>query len=221
MIVLNCEQGSAAWFAARNGLPTASQFHRILTPTTRKPSAQQDAYLCELLAEWATGEPHGADHANGFMQRGTLLEPEALRWFEFEHNVTVDRVGCVLRDDKLVACSPDGLVGDDEGVEVKCPAASTHVRNLLQGLDGYWCQIQGSLWITERKRWTLLSYHPSLPPVEVSLERDESFIAALASEVNRFLDLLQTARVALLERGCAPKGMTLAASQMAVGEEPF
>lgn len=221
MILLDCEQRSAEWVKARLGIPTASSFEKILTPKTRKPSTQQTGYMYSLLAEWLTGEP--ADAAvSGFMERGTALEPEAVKWYEWERGVDVQRVGLVLRDDRMVGCSPDGLVGDDGGLEVKCPAASTHVKYLLQGLEGYDAQCQGALWLTGRSWWDLVAYHPTMPSRIVRYSRDEEYIEALDAEMENFLTTLRLSRAALLERGCVPAGASVAMPVGAFHEpEPF
>jgi hypothetical protein len=218
--ILDCIQGSPAWHRAKLGKPSASNFDRILTPSTRKPSTQQAGYMHALLAEWLTGVPHGADTSSAFMERGRLLEPQARSWYEYEKGVTVRQVGLVQRDDGMVACSPDGLVGDDTGVEIKCPSAATHVRVLLDGLDDYWCQVQGSLWLTERAHWDLVSYSPDMPSVVARIERDEEFIAALAAEVDVFIAKLMQARERLLARGCTPSGLQLTAATAGT-EDPF
>ena len=220
MIVLEHKQGSEAWRAARLGIPTASQFDRIYTPSTRKPSTQQAGYIHELLAETMTGIPHDAG-SNSFMDRGRQLEPEARTWYAFEHGVEVREVGLVLRDDRMTACSPDGLIGEDRGLEVKCYGAANHVRCLLDGLSGHWCQIQGSLWITEREHWDLLAYHPEMPSIVTPVGRDEKFIDGLAAEVNAFIEKLLAARDVLLARGCTPRSLMLTSAMVGANHEPF
>lgn len=208
MILETFKQGGSAWHKARLGIPTASAFDKILTPGTRKPSTQAPGYMRTLLAEWLTGEPSDAG-VSGFMDRGTQLEPLARRWYSFERDVEVEEVGIVLRDDRMVGASPDGLVGEDGTLEIKCPAAATHVGYLLDphGLSGYFSQVQGALWLTERAWTDVLSFHPnahSVPPVVVRVERDEEFIAALDAEVSAFVERLLAMRERLLEIGCTP-----------------
>lgn len=218
MKIVECKQGSPEWHRAKLGLPSASQFHRIFSPGG-KPSTQAAAYMNQLLAEYFTGEPTGAQ-ASPFMQRGTALEDEARSRFEFEHDVSVQQVGVCLRDDGLVAASPDGLLGDDELLELKVPAASTQIAYLRDGLDGeYWSQCQGQLYVTERKAVTLYAYSPVLPAVELRIERDPKYIAALDAAVSAFVVELQHARAALLARGCAPMSLRLTGS--IVDAEPF
>lgn len=204
MIRADFDQGSAAWVEARLGLPTASQFHRIITPTTMKPSASAVGYRHELLAEWLMGEPLEVMD-EGFMERGMMLEDGARRFYEMMRETDVERVGFLWREDRRCGCSPDGLVGDRGGVEIKCPSPGIHVSYLLGGPgDKYRAQIQGCLWIAERDWWDFLSYHPTMPPALIRVERDEPFIAALADAVTRFCDELDAAKADLLARGITP-----------------
>jgi hypothetical protein len=179
MKILDVEQGTMEWALARLGIPTASQFDRILTPKTRKASTSRDAYRAELLAEWLMGQPLDWG-TSAWMERGTELEDEARRWYEMDRGVDVQTVGVVVRDDGLVGGSPDGLVGEDGGLEIKCPAAVQHVKYML-GVDelAHVGQVQGYLYLTGRKWWDVLSYNPDLPPVVKRVERDEDYLAAL------------------------------------------
>jgi len=204
MITYRVDQGSIEWQQLRIGIPTASRFSHIITPKTHKLSASATPYLHEKLAEWLLGEPADAA-SSGFMDRGSDLEAEAIRWYEFTNDMTVDRPGFILRDDRLAGCSPDGLVGDDGGLEIKCLSASNHVGALLGSANEYPVQIQGCMWLCERTWWTRLYYNPAMPPVVVRVERDDSFIALLAVTVNAFIGRLQSAQARLLELGCKPR----------------
>jgi hypothetical protein len=218
--IIKCEQGSPKWHRERLGIPTASEFERILTPATRKLSTQAKSYRYELLSEWLTGTPHGSD-ATLLMERGIKLEPQARSWYEYERGCTVETVGLVKSDDEMVACSPDGFVGDDGGIEIKCPAASTHVRYLVEGFSGYTGQAQGALWLTGRAWWDLVAFHPELPSIIVRVERDEEFIADLAAAVAGFVGELQEARSMLLKRGCSPRALIPTMAMIPAGDEPF
>lgn len=203
MIVLDVPQGSPAWHFARLGIPTASQFSRIMTAKTRKLAAGSETYMHELLAEWLLGIPNALE-ARGFLERGHDLESQAVAWYEFQRGLETTPVGVCLRDDRLVACSPDRLVGEDGGMEIKCPSAKGHVANVLGMGDEYFAQVQGNLWITGRKWWDLVSFHPSIPSVIVRIERDEAYIAALDAAVSEFLVRLVDARARLVEHGAQP-----------------
>ena len=193
MIRLDMVQGSPEWQEARLGIPTASAFHRIMTPATRKWSSQVDAYMAELVVEWMTGLPAGDDLDTPWMQRGRALEDRAVGWYEFEHDATVDRIGFAFNDAETAGCSPDGLVGPDGGLEVKCRGATEHVRYLL-GSDqiAAMTQVQGGMWICGREWWDVLANNPDLPQRLVRVYRDDAYIRDLAGYVDRFVaDLIE------------------------------
>lgn len=180
MIRHDCIQGTEEWLQARCGIPTASEFHKILTPKTLKPSAQADGYVYQLLAEIQCGPQE--NRTSAAMDRGTMLEPEAVAWYEFTQGVTVDRVGFITNDAGTVGCSPDGLVGDDGGLECKCLTDANHMRAVFDPkVDAdYTLQVQGGLWLSGREWWDLCMYHPILPPVVRRQFRDEKIIQAIA-----------------------------------------
>lgn len=223
MIVLTCKQGGAAWLKARLGIPTASCFEKIITPGTRKPSTQADGYMRSLLAEWLIGVP-SASEVSGFMDRGTELEPLARKWYAYDRGVEVREIGVALRDDRMCGASPDGLVGDDGTLEIKCPSAATHVGYMLDGgLGGYFGQIQGALWLTGRKWTDLMSFHPDpdrLPPVITRVPRDEAFIAQLDAAVSTFVHIMLVRRDDLLRLGCKPADRLMIPASL-VSEDPF
>jgi hypothetical protein len=205
MIRLDCEQGSPKWRAARLGIPTASRFGDLITPKTGKPSASAGRYLRELCAEWLLGYP--ADTASSqFMQRGSDLEKRAINEYNLVHDLQVDRPGFILRDDKLVGCSPDGLVADEGGIEIKSLSAANHIGILLEGADltEHRPQIQGCMWICERQWWDRVYFHPSLPTQTMRIQRDDEFIGKLATIVEGFIANLLVARDRLLALGCVP-----------------
>lgn len=194
------EQGSGEWLKARVGIPTASQFERILTPGG-KPSSQADKYMHQLIAEQLLGVPMD-DASSGYMLRGSTLERRAVSFYELQKEVDTEPIGFLLRDDKRVGASPDRFVGKDGLLEIKCPSAGVHIGYLLDkdGI-GYKVQVQGQLWIAEREWSDTLSYHPELPPALVRQVRDEKFIALLAAAVEQFLNAMDEAKVKLQRFG--------------------
>lgn len=208
MIVLDCEQGSEAWLRARIGLPTASGFDQIMTAKKLQYSESAAKYRAHILAEWTTGFPIQDDlKRNDWMARGTDMEPEARRWYELEKDVEVERVGFILREDRRVGGSPDGLVGLDGGAEIKVPALHTHLLYLLDPKElvaKYQSQCQGYMYLTGRKWWDVLSYSPVVPKVLERIPRDPQFIGALHRHIGRFLTDLDAAKRKLLVLGCNP-----------------
>jgi len=190
MIVLDVQQGTTEWAQSRIAIPTASCFHKIITEKTLKLSSQADGYAHQLIAEALLGEP--LDNAtSGFMLRGSLLEQRAVSWYELQKETDTLPVGFVLRDDRRAGCSPDRFVGTDGLLEIKVPAAGTHVGYLLDADGiGYKAQVQGQLWICERAWVDTLSWHPVLPPALVRQYRDEEFIEKLAAAVLQFSDYI-------------------------------
>jgi hypothetical protein len=182
-------QGSEAWLKLRLGRPTASEFDQLLTPEFKVRTGQMpQSYLCRKLAEYFTGKPL-EDFGSFAMEQGSILEGEAVPWFEFVHGVKVRRMGFVTDEAMRYGCSPDGLIGDDDGLEVKCPRPQTHVQYLLDGVvpKDYLCQVHGCMYVTGRPRWTFLSYSRHFPALVVKVERDEVIQEAIKVALDLFL----------------------------------
>lgn len=197
MILLDCRHNSPEWRQVRAGIPTASRFDSILTPVKLQPSKASDAYLHHLIAEWLLG--HAIEEGSGSMwtERGLELEGEAVAYYEFERSRDTTEAGFVLRDDRRVGCSPDRLVGEDGGLEIKCPSAATHVGYLLDSsslVAEYRGQVQGSLYVTGRAWWDLLSYCPGLPSVLVRVEPDAAYAKAVDPALADFLARMDAAK---------------------------
>ena len=194
MLILKVEQGSEAWRRARLGIPTASNFKRILTASGTL-STSSVSYRDELLAEWRTGAAR-LDEANQWMRRGIEMEPEARACYTSQTGSAVTQIGLAYSDArKLIAASPDGLVGADGLLEIKCPMPATHEAYLRSGElpSTYIPQVQGQLWVTRRKWCDFFSYHPDFAEqVLVRVARDEPYIKKLCAAVEGFvLTLLQ------------------------------
>jgi hypothetical protein len=195
MKVIQCEQGSEEWYEARLGRPTASQFHKIVTPGG-KPSRQAQGYMYRLIAETLLHE--SMDDYLGSVQwieRGKMLEGDAAAQFEFTHNVELESVGLVTTDDGTMACSPDRLVaGRRAAVEIKCPAPWTHLGYLLDGPGAdYRPQVQGQLMIGEFEQVVFYSYHPRCPAAEFVAHRDEPYIRVMRQLLRDFREQLAAA----------------------------
>jgi len=192
VIVETFEQKSEEWFQAHLGIPTASQFFRILTPGGEL-SSQAEIYMYELLAEWATGS-HENNYTNKWMEQGTEREPEARAYYEFRADTKVEQVGFVYKDEqRMTGCSPDGLIDNNKGgVEIKCPKASTHIKTLFNPSmpAKYIPQVQGSIWITGAEYWDWISFHPQMPPVLIRVLPDRTYQNKLDAVMNAFIDTL-------------------------------
>lgn len=128
-------------------------------------------------------------YQNATMLRGIELEGEARNFYQIVNDVEVQQVGfCISDGDHKYGASPDALVGDDGGLEIKCPSMAVHVEYLLNGKlpTTYFQQVQGGLLVTSRKWWDFVSYYPGIKPLIVRVERDEVFIGKLKSELEKF-----------------------------------
>lgn len=187
MIALDLVQGSESWVNARVGIPTASCFDRLVT-VSGEPSKQRLKYMYTLAGERITGKKEDS-YQNSAMLRGIELEDEARKLYELTTDDEVKTVGiCYANEDMKYACSPDGLIGDDGGIEIKVPSLAVHVEYLLSGKmpSEYFQQVQGNMYVTGRKFWIFMSYTPGIRPLIIRVERDEKFIAALDHEINKF-----------------------------------
>ena len=209
-IVLDCEQGSAEWEAARLGVATASMCAKILTPTGRL-SSSRDEYVGKLLAEWALGEPIDEFGGTYHTERGQALEGQALAHYRFQTGLEAKKVGFVFRDgDRLAGCSPDALVGDSGGLELKCPSPGNHLIWWLHGRatgeipKKHMPQVQFSLWVTGRAWWDWMSFHPDLPPFLTRIAPDPTWQAALDMHMPAVYDEIRAGRELLTAEGFGP-----------------
>lgn len=147
----------------------------VVTELASELSEAANEYICELVAERLCLIAPVEKTLNGAMRHGVEFEPEARRWFEFDAGVDVEQVGFITTDDGRFGCSPDGLVGECCGLELKCPQGKTHVGYLMNGglPDEYKAQVHGSMIVTGRTSWWFLSYCPGLPPLKLLVLRDE------------------------------------------------
>jgi hypothetical protein len=191
VIILDHEQGSEEWLRVRLGRPSASMFNKLITQTG-KPSSSADGYIDELIAERLTGKSEPF-HVTEWMERGTALEPEAREAYEFITGNEVMETGFILDNSWQFGCSPDGLILDKGGLEIKCPAPRTmvsYLRDPQVGVKKYWQQIQGCMWITQRGWWDFFAYHPEMRHVLVRVERDDEYIDKLAAEVKAAVNVI-------------------------------
>jgi putative phage-type endonuclease len=162
------EQGSDEWLAARRGIVTASVVGQLITPQTIRAASNDKsrALIAQLAAERITGRSESV-FVNDDMMRGNLHEPIARDRYAEHNGVEVRQVGFVIREDWGIrlGASPDGLVGDDGGLEIKCPRAKTHIQTILTGeVPAYnMAQVQATLLVTGRDWWDFVSFSAGLP----------------------------------------------------------
>lgn len=199
------DQGSDEWFVARMGKVTASRVADILAKTKSGYSASRDNYLAQLVCERLTNEKTEG-FINSAMQRGTDIEPLARAAYESIKDVLVDEVGFVPHPSIIMAgASPDGLVGDDGLLEIKCPNTATHIETLLsQTVPGrYNTQMQFQMACTERSWCDFVSFDNRLPE-ELQLfvkriPRDNMYIRLMEDEIVKFLNELDIKIAQLME----------------------
>ena len=192
------QQGSPEWFAARCGKATASKFADVLAKLkSGAESASRKNYRARLVVERLTGKPLET-FSNAAMQQGVEREPLARVAYEAETGNLVEEVGFFQHPTLEAGASPDGLIGGNGMLEIKCPQLATHLEylNLPAEPSEYTAQIQGQMWICGRDYCDFVSFNPDFPEhlqlIVRRIERDDAYIAKLAAEVAAFLDEVQT-----------------------------
>lgn len=199
MVTINEPQRSKAWFDARRGMPTCSRFHQIITAAKGQRSAAQETLIDELLAESLCPPEAGVikpEYTSVEMEYGMKLEAEARCSYELEHATEpVTEVGFMIHESGMFGGSPDALVGESGGVELKCPNAATHIGYYRAAVlpNEYKCQVHGYMVVSGRPWWDFMSYARSLPPFRIRVACDD-FTAKLEAEVMAFCERYNFAR---------------------------
>lgn len=188
-------QQTDEWFAKRLGRATASRFADVqATLKSGGEAAARRDYRAQLVCERLTGKKEDG-FTNRAMLVGIELEPDARMFYEAKTRNLVDEVDFVPVAGLMAGASPDGLIGEDGCLEIKCPGAATHI-NYLRLADGkapseYVAQIQGQMWATGRNWCDFVSYNPGFPPaLQLSIRRvvrDDAYIDKLRAAVTVFL----------------------------------
>tara|TARA_R110000868_G_scaffold176318_1_gene413832 strand:- start:1415 stop:2032 length:618 start_codon:yes stop_codon:yes gene_type:complete len=200
------DQRSPEWYAARLGKVTASRVADIVARTKTGYSTSRMNYMAELICERLTGV-QGASYASAAMQWGTETEPMARAAYEGTVGALVIETGFVPHNAiPMAGASPDGLIGDDGLVEIKCPITATHIETLLgQSVPGrYNTQMQWQMACTGRKWCDFVSYDPRMPEgMQIFIkrvDRDNVAIAELEREVVNFINELDSKIIQLKEK---------------------
>ena len=198
-------QGSAEWRALRCGRVTASRIADLITKTKTGWGASRANYAAELITERLTGESAPA-FQNDAMRWGTEKEPDARAAYEWRTDAGVVEVGFVIHPTIVMSgASPDGLVGEDGLVEIKCPNTATHLDTLTgRSVPGkYLTQIHWQLACTGRQWCDYVSFDPRMPEAMrlyvQRVKRDNAQIDELENHVRGFLTEIE-ARVAELTK---------------------
>jgi putative phage-type endonuclease len=187
------EQRTEDWFAARLGKVTASRVADVIAKTKTGYSASRDNYMAQLVVERLTNT-QAESFTNAAMQWGTDQEPFARAAYEVAQNVMVEETGLVDHPTiPMAGASPDGLIGEDGLVEIKCPNTATHIDTLLtQTVPAkYITQMQFQMACTDRQWCDFVSFDPRMPAKAQlfvkRVMRDEAFIKEIETEIKKFL----------------------------------
>ena len=199
------DQRTDEWFASRLGKATASRIADIIAKTKTGPSASRENYAVQLVLERIT-QSKGESYSNAAMQWGTETEPLARQAYELKRGLFVDEVGFI--DHPTIAnsgASPDGLVGTDGLVEIKCPNSATHMETLVTRKipQKYIPQMTWQMACTGRSWCDFVSFDPRFPEnLQIFIERieyDPTYVRMLELEVTQFLDEV-TKKVEILRK---------------------
>ena len=189
-IIKDIEQGTDEWLKLRLGVATASNFDKIIT-TAGKESESLKKYALQLATELMLEIPEPT-FKNDIMARGNELEALAREAYQEETFNVAEQITMFKSDCGNFGYSPDGLVGNDGLVEIKFPLATTHFKYLIDNKmpSDYWQQVQGGLWVSQRKWIDFISFNSYFKEKKlfiIRVERDEEFIAKLAELANKVI----------------------------------
>ncbi len=207
MRLIDCEQGTPQWHAARCGRVTGSRIADIVRKTKTGVSKMRATYMGELLAERLAGHQPSDGFVSQAMQWGKDCEDKARTTYAFMRDVAPVRVGFIIHPTiEMAGASPDSLIGNDGGAEFKCPNSSTHVDSLL-GADidpDYVKQCQWNMACAGRDWWDWASFDLRLPPAMQlhvrRIHRDDAMIAELEKATVEFIQELEEKVAELTKR---------------------
>jgi len=192
------DQRTEEWFEARMGCVTASRTADVMAQTKSGYSASRANYMADLICERLTGSRQ-AGFSSAAMQWGTETEPQARMAYEIMTGANVIETGFVLHPEIAgFGASPDGLIGDNGLIEIKCPNTATHIETLLNDKvpNKYIIQMHVQMICTGRKWCDFVSFDPRLP-VDMQMfvrrvECDETLAAQIVTEVQAFIAEMET-----------------------------
>ncbi len=193
MKIHDVAQGSPEWLKLRLGIPTASEFHRIVTPGGKLAKNETSRkYAFYLATERLLMRSLDSIDNLEWVARGKELEPQAAAAYEFLEDVKTAPVGFITTDDMRMGASPDRIVLEhNAGVEFKCPAPQTQMEYLIDGFGPhYYVQAQGQIYVAGFDYVDRYAWHPEMPPVLQKTPADKPFQELLHDALNRFCDTL-------------------------------
>lgn len=204
--MIEIEQRTDDWFAARLGKVTASSLYKVLAKTKTGYGADRGNYMTQLVLERVTGSK-AESYTNASMQWGIDQEPFARAAYEASRGVMVDEVGFIPHPAiEAAGASPDGLVGDDGMVEIKCPDSKTALECWLSDtpVEGkYFAQMQWQMRCADRSWCDYVVFDPRMPTKAqlfvTRVQRDDEWLTVAEAEVVKFLAEVD-AKVAALKK---------------------
>lgn len=190
-IITDCPQGGESWLKLRLGVVTASEAGNLLTPNFEIRNGEMPhTYLCQKVAEAYRGQVLPGFGGSWETEQGAINEMEARHWLSFATDKDVRQVDFVVSDDGRYGCSPDGLIGEDSGLELKCVQPVNHVKWLLEGTlpKEHAVQVHFSMYVTGRPEWVFLSYQKKFPKLLLTVKRDEEKFAKIKEALDIFAE---------------------------------
>lgn len=191
MKIIECTQGTDEWYAARMGIPTASEFQCLLAKgRDGGDSKTRKTYMYKLAGELITGKPMYS-FSNDHMERGKEMEDEARQLYCMLHDTEVTQVGFLKLDttaEDTCGASPDSLIGDSGLLEIKTKLAHLQIELLLAGRvpSEHVAQLQGELYVSGRQWVDLCCYWPGIEPFVTRVQRDDEYIGRIAAAIREF-----------------------------------
>ncbi len=189
MIIHDVKQNTPEWLALRMGKVTASEIDHLVSPTGKIRTGEgPQKYLYKKLAEklvnWAPD-----DFFSQAANNGSIVELEAVPWYAFAHGVECVRAGFCSDESELFGFSPDALIGEDGGLEIKAPTPPVHIQYLTERVvpSPYITQVQFSLYVSKRKWWKFVSYSRQFPALVVHVEPDPDMQESIHEAMIAFL----------------------------------
>lgn len=206
MKIHNIHQRSPEWFKLRCGIPTASEFDRIILPSGKR-SGQARRYMHQLAYERVMGKrwERGVENI-AHAQYGIVNEDRAAMAFEAHTGFKTATIGFITDDAETIGCSPDRILLDNQALEIKCPTGPTQCGYLIDGIeDAYRAQIQGQILIGGFDVVHFFAWHEELPAYYVKVEPDDTFLRTLAQYLRDFNNELMRGVIAIRQYGHWPK----------------
>lgn len=185
--IIDCEQGTPEWLAARAGVVTASEFSAVMAKGRGgAPSETRRKLIYVKAAEILTGAPVQTFAGNIHTERGHLMEPEVRDLYAATSPDPCTQVGFMRRG--RIGCSPDTLVGNDGLLEIKTKLPHLQIEAVEAGVlpSEHVAQVQGQLLVSGRQWCDFRSYWPGLPQLKVRVYRDADYLANLWAELVKF-----------------------------------